>query len=208
MSKVYSVFPAKPLLFIRACKMRSQISSSSAFSELLRKWTEKSYDKHMSLNAQNIILQIIAIKMLHGIASDIAESGYYSVMAGDITDVSNIETACNLHSLGGQGDDSMWGIYWSDASCPDKCRQLLFASKMCCCIWISEFTMLVGSAVVDVRPWLEPKMGLLHKSNQETEWKMFAGALLLPLRGNIPFVPEICTFFVPVITFFFFLLYK
>ena len=28
------------------------------------------------------------------------------------------------------------------------------------------------------------------------------------MGGNMPFVPEICTFFVPVITFFFFLLYK
>ena len=41
----------------------------------------------MSLNAQNEILQIMAVKVLHGIASDIAESVYYSIM----TDESNIE---------------------------------------------------------------------------------------------------------------------
>ena len=35
----------------------------------------------MSMNAQNRILQIMALKVLHGIASDIAESGYYSIMA-------------------------------------------------------------------------------------------------------------------------------
>ena len=49
--------------------------------EVLRKWIEKSYDKHMSLNGQNERLQIMALKVLHGIASDIAESGYYSIMA-------------------------------------------------------------------------------------------------------------------------------
>ena len=46
----------------------------------------------MSLNAQNEkseILQMMAL--LHGIASDIAESGYYSIMADESTDVSNIE---------------------------------------------------------------------------------------------------------------------
>ena len=75
--------------------MRSQISGSS-FSKLkmiqvLRKWSEKSYDKHMTLNAQNEILQIMALKVLHGIASDIAESGYCSIMADESTDASNIE---------------------------------------------------------------------------------------------------------------------
>ena len=59
--------------------------------EVLQKLIEKSYDKHMSLNAQNEILQIMAIKVLHGIASDTAESGYYSIMADESTDASNIE---------------------------------------------------------------------------------------------------------------------
>ena len=31
-------------------------------------------------------------------------------------------TACNLHMLGGQEDDSMRGIYWFDASRSDKFR--------------------------------------------------------------------------------------
>ena len=37
-------------------------------------WIENSYDKHMSLNAQNKILNIMALKVLHGIASGIVES--------------------------------------------------------------------------------------------------------------------------------------
>ena len=45
----------------------------------------------MSLNAQNEILQIMALKVLRAIASDIAESGYYSNMANESTDASNIE---------------------------------------------------------------------------------------------------------------------
>ena len=59
--------------------------------EMLRKWIEKSYDKHMSPNAQNAILQIMALKVLCGIASDMAESGYCSIMADESTDASNIE---------------------------------------------------------------------------------------------------------------------
>ena len=43
----------------------------------------KSYDMHMSPNAQNEILQIMALKVLCGIASDIAESGYYRIMADE-----------------------------------------------------------------------------------------------------------------------------
>ena len=45
--------------------------------EVLQKWIEKSYDKHIGPNAQNEILQIIALKLLRGIASDIAISEYY-----------------------------------------------------------------------------------------------------------------------------------
>ena len=44
----------------------------------------------MSPNAQNEILQIMALKVLRGIASDIAESGYYSIMADESTDARNI----------------------------------------------------------------------------------------------------------------------
>ena len=45
----------------------------------------------MSVNAQNEILQIMALKVLRGIASDMVESGYYSTMADETTDASNIE---------------------------------------------------------------------------------------------------------------------
>ena len=47
----------------------------------------KSRMTNMSPNAQNEILQIMALKVLRGIACDLAESGYHSVM----TDASNIE---------------------------------------------------------------------------------------------------------------------
>ena len=45
----------------------------------------------MSQNAQNEILQILALKVLHDTASDITESGYYSIIADESTDASNIE---------------------------------------------------------------------------------------------------------------------
>ena len=46
---------------------------------------------HISLKAQNKILQIMALKVVCGIASGIAESRYYSIMADESTDASNIE---------------------------------------------------------------------------------------------------------------------
>ena len=45
----------------------------------------------MSLNAQNEVLQIMAPKVMCGIASDIDESGYYSIMADGSPDASIIE---------------------------------------------------------------------------------------------------------------------
>ena len=35
--------------------------------------------------------KIMALKVLHGIANDIAKSGHYSIMADETTDASNIE---------------------------------------------------------------------------------------------------------------------
>ena len=43
----------------------------------------------MSQNAQNEILQIMALKVLRDIASDVAES--YSIVADESTDVNNFE---------------------------------------------------------------------------------------------------------------------
>ena len=47
----------------------------------MMKCFRKQIEKAMrSLNAQNEILQIMALKVLCGIASDIVESGHYSIM--------------------------------------------------------------------------------------------------------------------------------
>ena len=77
----------------------------------------------MRLNAQNEVLQIMALKVLGAIASDIAESGYYSIMADESTDASDIE---HLIICTSWVDLEMTvcerGIYWSDASRSDKCR--------------------------------------------------------------------------------------
>ena len=55
--------------------------------EVIQKWNEKSYGKHIRPNFQNEILQIMALKVLCGIASDIAESGYYSIMSALIREI-------------------------------------------------------------------------------------------------------------------------
>ena len=87
---------------------------------MVGKYIDKPYDKHMRPNAQNEILQIVDLKLLHYIASDIVESGYHSIMADENTDASNIEqlVIC-IHWV---DKEIMQGIYWSDASHPDKCR--------------------------------------------------------------------------------------
>ena len=84
--QIYPIFLTKALLFVRASKTRSQISSSSSFSELkMMKCFESGLKSLMTSiwapNAQNETLQIMALKVQWGIASDIAESGYYSIMA-------------------------------------------------------------------------------------------------------------------------------
>ena len=116
----------------------------------------------MRPNAQNKRLQIMALKVLHGIASDIDESGYYNIMVDESTDASNFEQlvicVCWLNM-----EMIVWkkyiGLMPVTQTNPDT---IVFASKMCCCVWISELKMLMGSAMKDVQPWLEPKMQLLH----------------------------------------------
>ena len=76
----------------------------------------------------------MALKVLHGLASDIAESGYNSIMANESTDASNIEQLVIC-------------IHWVDKEmrvCKEYIDlmpslrqtpiQLSFASKMCCCV--------------------------------------------------------------------------
>ena len=53
----------------------------------------------MNPNAQNKILQIVALKVLLGVASDIAESGYFSNMADASTDVDK-EMAVYVENIG------------------------------------------------------------------------------------------------------------
>ena len=81
----------------------------------------------MSLNAQNEILQITAQKVLRGIASDTAESGYYSIMADESTYANNIEQL--VIYIVGTRDDSMQGIYWSNASRSNKCNTIVACFK-------------------------------------------------------------------------------
>lgn len=51
----------------------------------------KYFIQHCSPAAQNEILQIMALKVMRGIANSITESGYYSIMADETIDASNTE---------------------------------------------------------------------------------------------------------------------
>ena len=57
----------------------------------LLKWIEKSYDRHITPQAQNEILKLLALSLLRKMAADIRESKCYSILADEASDVSNVE---------------------------------------------------------------------------------------------------------------------
>ena len=92
----------------------------------------------MSPNAQNEIPNH-AFKSAAWYTSDIAESGYYCIMADESIDVSNFE----LLVICIRWTERIWQyarniLVWCQ-SLRQMHIQLSFASKMWCCLWISEF---------------------------------------------------------------------
>ena len=57
----------------------------------LLKWIDKNYDRHVTPQAQNEILKLLATKLLRKIATDIRFSGCYSILADEATDVRNTQ---------------------------------------------------------------------------------------------------------------------
>ena len=57
----------------------------------LRKWINKTYDRHITPQAQNKLLKLLASKLLRKIATDIRSSGCYSILADEATYVSNTQ---------------------------------------------------------------------------------------------------------------------
>ena len=57
----------------------------------LLKWIDKTYDRHVTPQAQNEILKLLALKFLRKIATDINLSGCYSILADEATAVSNTQ---------------------------------------------------------------------------------------------------------------------
>ena len=57
----------------------------------LRKWINKTYDRHITPHAQNKMLKLLASKLLCKIATDIRSSGCYSILADEATYVSNTQ---------------------------------------------------------------------------------------------------------------------
>ena len=94
--KVYPIFLAKAIALPKGkqdegSNFKQFLLIQAEDDEVLQKWFEKSYDEAYEPDVQNEILQIMALKVLRGIESDIVESGYYSIMADESTDASNIE---------------------------------------------------------------------------------------------------------------------
>ena len=57
----------------------------------LLKWIDKTYDRHVTPQAQNEILKLLAMKLLRKIATDIRLGECYSILADEATDVSNTQ---------------------------------------------------------------------------------------------------------------------
>ena len=49
----------------------------------LLKWIDKTYDRHVTLQAQNEMLKLLALKLLRKIATDIRLSWCYSILADE-----------------------------------------------------------------------------------------------------------------------------
>ena len=57
----------------------------------LLRWINRSYSRHMSSTSQNEILKLLALKLVRKIASEIAITACYSILADEVTDVSNTQ---------------------------------------------------------------------------------------------------------------------
>ena len=88
----------------------------------------------MSSNTQNEILQIMALKVLRGIASDIAESGYHSIMADKSTDASIVEQLVICIRCVDKEMPICEEYIGLMAVTQTNADTIVFASKMCCCI--------------------------------------------------------------------------
>ena len=57
----------------------------------LLKWISKTYDCHITPQAQNEMLKLVVLKLSLKITTDIRSSGWYSILADEATDVSNTQ---------------------------------------------------------------------------------------------------------------------
>ncbi|XP_062585373.1 zinc finger MYM-type protein 1-like [Saccostrea cucullata] len=81
--------------------LRGHDNDQSNFLQLLKlhgesdpsilKWLERKQDKFTSADIQNEMLQVMALKILRDVASNIRENGYFSIMVDETTDQSNRE---------------------------------------------------------------------------------------------------------------------
>ena len=58
---------------------------------VLLKWINKTYDHHITPQAQNEMLKLLALKLSRKITTDIRSSGCYSILADEATDVTNTQ---------------------------------------------------------------------------------------------------------------------
>ena len=57
----------------------------------LLKWISKTYDRHITPEAQNEMLKLLTLKLSRKITTDIRSSGCYRILAEEATDVSNTQ---------------------------------------------------------------------------------------------------------------------
>ena len=57
----------------------------------LLKWIYKTYNRHITPQAQNGMLKLLVLKLLHKIAIDNLSSGWYSILAYEATNGSNTQ---------------------------------------------------------------------------------------------------------------------
>ena len=72
--------------------MQNQLMQVSAkFGWRVSKQQEKKQNQYVHVGYQNEIIRIMAFILINGIAENINESHYYSIMADEVPDSSNVE---------------------------------------------------------------------------------------------------------------------
>ena len=123
-------------------------------------WVQRKAKKYTSPENQNEILKVTAQSVTRDIASTVGSSGFYSLMADEVTDASNIEqVAICLRNIDDNFDahEDLVGMYAVESIKGDILVQVLKDTPFYLLLTAEDNVMMV------LQTWLEHDIVLLHK---------------------------------------------